>query len=94
MNSYYVYIVSSPNKNTIYIGVTNDLQRRIREHKSKSSKGFTAKYNCIHLVYFEEFNDINRAIKREKTLKKWNRKWKEELIQSTNKKWIDLSKSW
>lgn len=62
--------MSSNNKNSIYIGVTNDLQNRVTQHKSKLIEGFTAKYNCVNLVYFEKFNDINVAIKREKQIKK------------------------
>ncbi len=94
MKTYHVYIMSSPNKNSIYIGVTNDLQERVKQHKSKSTEGFTSKYNCIHLVYFELFNDINQAIKKEKQLKKWNRQWKNELINSMNPKWEDLAMLW
>ena len=94
MKTYFVYIMSSPNKNSIYIGVTNDLQRRVKEHKSKTIDGFTSKYNCIHLVHFESFNDIEKAIQREKQIKKWNRKWKNELILSENNDWLDLADSW
>ena len=79
---------------TIYIGVTNDLQRRVKEHKSKRVKGFSSRYNCVFLVYFEEFNSIEEAIKREKQLKKWNRSWKNELIKEKNPDWIDYSKDW
>lgn len=86
--------MSSPNKNSIYIGVTNDLQKRVIQHKSKTINGFTSKYNCVHLVYFESFNEISKAIAREKQLKKWNRKWKEELIFTTNKDWLDLAELW
>lgn len=86
--------MSSPNKNSIYIGVTNNLQVRVNQHKSKSNDGFTSKYNCTQLVYFESFNDINQAITREKQLKKWNRQWKNELIISKNKEWEDLAKMW
>ena len=69
MKVYYVYIMSSNNKNSIYIGVTNDLKRRVLEHKNHLNDGFSAKYNCVNLVYFEKFNDIETAIKREKQLK-------------------------
>ena len=78
--SYYVYILASRKNGTLYIGVTNDLIKRMYEHKNHLIKGFTDKYNVTILVYFEETNDINEAIKREKQLKKWNRKWKLELL--------------
>ena len=94
MKEYYVYIMSSDNKNTIYIGVTNDLERRVFEHKNKIIKGFTEKYNCVNLVYFEEHNQIVEAIYREKQLKKWNRDWKNQLIEKENPNWLDLSKEW
>lgn len=78
----------------IYIGVTSDLLKRIYQHKTKTHKGFTAKYNCDKLVYFEEFSDINKAIAREKQSKSGNRKRKEDLINSTNSEWKDLSDGW
>jgi putative endonuclease len=88
--NYYVYIISNFNNKVLYIGVTNDLKRRIYEHKNKSIKGFSSKYNINKLIYFEQFNDINEAIQREKQLKKWNRSWKDELIKKLNPKWNDL----
>ena len=94
MKEYYVYIMSSNNKNTIYIGVTNDLERRIYEHKNKLLKGFTQKYNCVNLVYYEVHNQIVDAIYREKQLKNWQRAWKNELIEIDNPEWLDLSKEW
>ena len=94
MKEYYVYIMSSINRNTVYIGVTNDLERRVFEHKNKIIKGFTEKYNCVILVYFEEHNQIIEAIYREKQLKKWNRDWKNQLIEEENPDWLDLSKEW
>jgi putative endonuclease len=90
MNTYYVYILSN-NSKTLYIGVSNNLQRRIYEHKHKLIDGFTKKYNLNKLVYFEMFNNINDAIKREKQLKNWHRQWKINLIESANKEWKDLS---
>jgi len=78
----------------LYIGVTNDLQRRVFEHKSGSVEGFTKKYNCRKLVYYEETKDIKAAIEREKQIKDWNRKKKEDLIKSVNPKWDDLSDGW
>ena len=91
---YYVYILTNKRNGTLYVGVTNDLERRIFEHKNKIIKGFTEKYNIDKLVYYEETNDITEATLREKKLKKWNRKWKLELIEKENKNWNDLSKNW
>ena len=93
MNQYYTYILSSKHKN-LYIGVTNDLGRRVYEHKNKLFKGHTEKYNIDRLVYFETFGDINLAIAREKTLKGWLRKRKDELIERMNPDWKDLSEEW
>lgn len=90
MNSYYVYILSNYTNSTLYIGVTNDLKRRIYEHKNKLIKGFTEKYNVNKLVYYEEVSDVKAAIQREKNLKKWNRKWKAELIEKSNPEYRDL----
>ncbi len=94
MKVYYVYIMSSNNKNSIYIGVTNDLKRRVLEHKNHLNDGFSAKYNCVNLVYFEKFNDIETAINREKQLKTWKREWKNELIKKSNLKFFDLAIDW
>jgi len=88
---YYVYILASERNGTLYIGVTNDLTRRIYEHKNNLIKGFTQKYNVHRLVWYESTNDINSALQREKQLKKWNRKWKLRLIEDTNNDWSDLS---
>ena len=92
-NKYYTYITSSPNDSTLYIGVTNDLERRITEHRSGLIPGFTQKYNCCKLVYFEEYSDINHAIEREKKLKKWRREKKEWLIKTLNPDLMDLGKN-
>ena len=90
MNNWYVYILASQPRDTLYIGVTNDLIRRIYEHRHDLIPGFTKRY-CVHkLVYYEECPDITTAIAREKQLKKWNRKWKLELVESRNHDWIDL----
>ena len=86
--------MSSNNSHTIYIGVTNNLKRRVIEHKSKTIDGFTKNYNCVNLVYFEEFNQIHDAIRREKQLKKWNRQWKNDLINENNSEWKDLAIDW
>lgn len=89
-NRYYTYIMSSPNNSTLYIGVTNNIKRRVQEHKSGEIPGFTEKYNCIKLVYYEEYSDINQAIEREKKLKKWRREKKDWLIRTKNPELIDL----
>ena len=89
-NTYYIYIMSSPNNSTLYIGVTNDIERRIKEHKSGLLPGFTQKYNCCKLVYYEQYSDINQAIEREKKLKKWRREKKEWLIKTMNPDLKDL----
>jgi putative endonuclease len=88
--SFYVYILASRIGGTLYIGVTNDLIRRIAEHRLKLAKGFTKKYEVSNLVYFEQFDDAENAIKREKQLKKWNRAWKIRLIEELNPNWDDL----
>lgn len=86
----YVYIMASKPKGTLYIGVTNDLLRRVYEHKSNITMGFTSKYSVKKLVYYESLDDPYEAIKREKKLKKWRRKWKIELIEMENPNWLDL----
>ena len=93
-NTYYTYIMSSLNNTTIYVGVTNDLERRVAEHKSGLIPGFTQKYNCKKLVYFESFSDIEQAIAREKQLKGWVRKKKDALIDSMNPERNDLASDW
>ncbi len=90
MNHYYVYILASQRNGTLYIGVTNNLRKRIYEHKNDLVEGFTKKYQVHELVYFEETSDIESAIKREKQLKAWKRKWKLELIEKSNPNWDDL----
>jgi putative endonuclease len=90
MNQYYVYIMASKKNGTLYIGVTNDLIRRVYEHKNDLIEGFTNKYSVHLLVFYEIHNDINNAIQREKRLKKWNRAWKIELIEKENPEWNDL----
>ncbi len=93
-HQYYIYILASQKNGTLYIGVTNDLERRVLEHKQKINEGFTSKYEVNRLVYFESFQYINDAILREKHLKKWNRQWKINLIEEENKEWNDLSEDW
>jgi putative endonuclease len=90
MKNYYVYIMTN-NSRILYIGVTDDLNRRLYEHTNKLIDGFTKKYNLTKLVYFETFNQIEDAIRREKQLKNWHRQWKINLIESVNKEWKDLS---
>lgn len=92
MNSCYVYILSSKPRGALYIGVTNELKRRYAEHLSGDADSFTKKYKVIHLVYYEETENIEAAIKREKQLKNWRRQWKINLIEATNPQWKDLSR--
>jgi len=93
MRTYYVYIMSNPRRTTLYVGVTNDLERRVMEHKTHSPKGFTDTYNCTDLVYFEETTSVEQAITREKQLKKWGRAKKDNLINQFNPSIRDLSTS-
>ena len=88
--SYYVYIIASRRDGAIYIGVTNDIVRRIYEHRIKAVPGFTSKYNITRLVWFEIYDDPISAISREKELKKWKRSWKVQLIEKDNPEWHDL----
>jgi putative endonuclease len=91
MSNYYVYILASKRNGTLYIGVTNDIERRVAEHKQGVHDGFTKKYRIKLLMHIEWFSDIRDAIAREKQLKKWNRQWKLELIEEKNPEWVDLS---
>ena len=88
---YYVYIMSNRNNKVIYVGVTNNLERRVYEHKNKLVEGFTQKYNINKLVYFEETNDIRVAIAREKQIKGWMRQKKDALVVRMNPEWADLT---
>ena len=90
MKTYVVYIVTNKPGGTMYIGVTNNLKRRIAEHKLGCVKGFTEKYSLKQLVYVEQFEYVNNAIAREKQLKGWHRAWKINLIEKGNPEWIDL----
>ena len=87
---YYIYIMSNKTDSTLYVGVTNDLERRVAEHRSGAIPGFTEKYHCHKLVYFERYSDVNQAIAREKQLKKWSRSKKDWLIDTMNKERVDL----
>ena len=88
--AYHIYMLSNKLKGSIYIGVTNNLARRIYEHKQKIADGFAKKYNLTKLVYAEEFSAPSDAITREKQLKNWHRQWKINLIESINPNWNDL----
>ena len=91
MRSYYVYILTNTATNCFYCGVTNNIERRMYEHKNKIMKGFTQKYNLTKLVFVEEYNDINDAITTEKTIKGKSRKYKVDLIRRLNPAWSDLA---
>ncbi len=90
MNTYFVYILASKKNGTLYIGVTNNLVKRIYEHKNDLAESLSKKYQVHQLVYFEETPEINVALTREKQLKKWNRQWKINLIEAMNPNWDDL----
>ncbi|MHC5075417.1 MAG: GIY-YIG nuclease family protein [Planctomycetota bacterium] len=90
MKRYYVYILVNRRNGTLYLGMTNDLGRRVYEHKNELLEGFSKKYGIKKLVYYEVHNDVNMAITREKQIKKWNRKWKIRLIEEENPEWTDL----
>jgi putative endonuclease len=91
--NYYVYILASRKDGATYIGVTNDIVRRVFEHRTKAVRGFTSKYNITRLVWFEIYNDPISAISREKELKKWKRARKTQLIEAQNTQWDDLYES-
>ena len=93
MRSYYIYIMASKSR-VLYIGVTNDIARRVNEHKQGVPAGFTSRYRITRLVYFEEFTDIRDAIAREKAIKGWRRSRKISLIEERNPTWEDLSQAW
>jgi len=88
--AYHVYMLASGRHGTLYVGVTNDLARRIHEHKEKLIKGFTSQYGVTRLVWYETYERIDEAIAREKALKKWHRDWKVRLIEEMNPEWEDL----
>jgi putative endonuclease len=87
---YFVYMLASKLQGTLYVGVTNDLRRRVTEHRDGMVPGFTKKYGVTKLVWFERHGDIRGAIAREKTLKRWRRDWKCNLIEEDNPRWADL----
>ncbi len=90
-HNYFVYIMASIS-GTLYVGVTSDLEKRVQQHKLGAFDGFSKKYGCNRLVYYEQTSDVKSAIEREKQIKKWNRNKKESLIQILNPAWIDLAK--
>jgi putative endonuclease len=92
-HTYYVYLIASRSR-VLYCGVTNNLRRRLEQHREGSIDGFTADYNCMRLVWFERFQDVNSAIAREKQIKRWRREKKIALIQQANPTWVDLYESW
>ena len=92
--SYYIYILTNFTRSVLYIGVTNDIHLRVLQHKNGEGSVFTSKYKCHCLLYFEEYFQINEAIAREKQLKNWQRKWKDELIRKENPDLTDLAADW
>ena len=94
MNQYYVYILTNWNNRVMYIGVTNDLRRRLYEHQEELVDGFTKDYHVHKLVYFETTSDVKAAIEREKQLKGWRREKKNGLVERLNPTWKDLSEDW
>ena len=94
INTYYVYCLTNWNHKVMYVGITNNIERRIYEHKNKLVRGFTEKYNLNKLVYFEETQDVHAAITREKEIKKWRREKKNTLVEMVNPNWKDLSEEW
>ncbi|TMJ70679.1 MAG: GIY-YIG nuclease family protein [Alphaproteobacteria bacterium] len=90
MRSYWVYILASKPRGTLYIGVTNGIILRVEQHRAGSGSSFTRKYKVHRLVWFQEFSAVREAIQREKTMKEWPRAWKVNLIEETNPHWIDL----
>ena len=93
-HQYYIYLLTNKSDTVMYIGVTNDIERRVYEHKTKMVPGFTEKYNVNKLVYFEETSDVRAAIAREKEIKKWRREKKNSLVVTVNPDWKDLSEGW
>ena len=91
---YYIFLLPNKNDNAMYVGVTNDPERRVHEHKMKMVQGFTRKYNSNKLVLFEETHDVRAAIAREKEIKKWRREKKNNLVAAVNPKWKNLSDGW
>ena len=89
--TYYVYMLTNKTRSTLYTGMTGNLQQRVDQHKNKDIEGFSKRYNLRHLVYYEEHDSPLDAIRREKRIKEWKRIWKDELVESINPTWRDLS---
>ena len=94
MENFYVYILTNKPGGVLYIGMTNELERRIEEHKTKQVKGFTNKYNIDKLIYWEGFETHDEAFQRERQMKKWKREWKVNLIVKKNPEWLYLASKW
>ena len=94
MKTYHIYLITNKNNKVLYTGITSNLERRIYEHKNKLVEGFTKTYNCTKLVHLEECNNVTDAIAREKQIKGWKRDRKNELVESINPEWNDLSEDW
>ncbi|MCX6181319.1 MAG: GIY-YIG nuclease family protein [Bacteroidetes bacterium] len=94
MKNGYTYLISNYERTVLYIGVTNDIERRMMEHKSGSGSIFSSQYKCKYLMFFEEFQTISDAIEREKQLKNWRKEWKWNLIKENNPELVDLSHDW
>ncbi|MFT4740493.1 MAG: putative endonuclease [Marivirga sp.] len=94
IHEYYVYILCSKQNTALYVGLTNDIERRVLEHKIKYYKSHSARYNIDKLVFFEEYAQADKARKRELQLKNWKRRWKIELVEKENLNWNDLSEGW
>ncbi|WP_411275237.1 GIY-YIG nuclease family protein [Daejeonella sp.] len=94
METFFVYMLTNKYNKVLYTGMTNDLSRRVFEHKNKSAKGFTAKYNCVKLVWFEGHTDADEALTRERLIKRWPREWKNRLVERENGEWRDLADDW
>ena len=90
MRTYFVYLLASKPYGTLYIGVTNDIIRRVEQHRAGEGSKFTRKYKVYTLVWYQQFGDIREAIQREKTMKEWPRAWKTNLIEHDNPHWVDL----
>lgn len=93
-NEYWVYMLANKSNSVLYTGFTNNLKRRVEEHKTKQVEGFTNKYNCNKLVWYQLFTTAAEAKKQEKRVKKWLRQWKNELVEKENPSWIDLAADW
>lgn len=94
VHQYFLYMMTNTWKNVLYTGVTNSLERRVWQHKNETVDGFTKKYNCHHLVYYEIYDHIDQAIAREKQVKNWPRRKKDALVNATNPEWTDLAADW